>query len=133
MREIDVDLLRDLPTAFRSVHPTSIQVHHLPLEMQLYFSGIGVNRLPRVGWVRNTRIILDVGAGGIIELDRLELPDCTVVHQAEIDTSSESEQTRLSQIVSRFTLHAEPSTESKFQLFRRAVQPRRTPPVTRVH
>ncbi len=133
MREIDVDLQRDLPAAFRSVHPTSIDVHDLPLEMLLYFSGLGVNRLTRAGWVRNTRIVLDVGAGGIIELDRLELPDCTVVHQAEIETSSESEHVRLSQIVSRFALHAEPSTESKFQLFRRAVQSRRTPPVTRVH
>ena len=82
MREIDIDLHRDLPTALRSVHPTSIDVRDLPQEIQRYFSGIGVNRLDRVGWVRNTRIVLDVWCGGIIELDRLELPDDTVVHEA---------------------------------------------------
>jgi uncharacterized protein YjbK len=122
MRELETVLSRQGPMLCRSQHPISIDVERdLPEEVAQYLLCIGVHHLQRVGWVRNTRLVLEIGDVGHIELDRLELPDGSVVHEAEIETESTWAQERLAQIVCRHVPDAKPSTTNKFQRFRRAV------------
>lgn len=121
MRELEIALSRQGPMLLRSQHPTSIDVERdLPKELGQYLLCIGVHHVQRVGWVRNTRLVLEISDVGYIELDRLELPDGSVVHEAEIETESAWAQERLAQIVCRHVPDAKPSTANKFQRFRQA-------------
>jgi hypothetical protein len=62
--------------------------------------------------------IVDIGQ---IELDRLELPDGSVVYEAEIESDSDWAHEHLAQLVWQYAPDARPSTESKFQRFRAAM------------
>jgi inorganic triphosphatase YgiF len=121
MREFEVTLPRCHPSLLPSPHPTSIDVEReLPEQIRDYLLCLGVTRVNRVGWVRNTRLVLEIADIGRIELDRLCLPDGSVVHEAEIETSSASVQERLARLVCSYVPAARPSSVSKFQRFHQA-------------
>jgi uncharacterized protein YjbK len=93
----------------------------LPPDLGDVLLRLGVNRLQRLGWVRNRRYVLDVGGPGKIELDELRLPDGQTVYEAEIDTDDRTAQERLANWVRSAVPEARPSLVSKFQRFRAAV------------
>lgn len=121
MREFEIpagDLKFDHVASF---HPTKIDVvRTLPGEPREYLARLGVRYLQRVGWMRNTRLTVDVHGIGAFELDRIELPDCTVAHEAEIETADPLVQHQLTALVCRVAFDARPSRLSKFERFRLA-------------
>lgn len=103
--------------------PRSIDIdRHLPREFANALSAFGIQKVERVGWVRNTRFVVALGGIGDVELDRLRLPDGTVFHEAEIETTSELAQERLADLVYDLVPAAKPSRVSKFQRFRQAAE-----------
>ncbi|HXE59100.1 MAG TPA: CYTH domain-containing protein [Gemmatimonadaceae bacterium] len=121
MQEFEVILSRRNSVFARSRHPTVIDVQaDLPRELGSRLLSLGLERVERIGWMRNTRLVIEIGDVGCIELDRLQLPDGTVVHEAEIETEKVSVQERLSALLCRHAPDALPSTMNKFQRFRRA-------------
>jgi len=121
MREFEIVLSRNEAIPFRSHHPMRIDIEReLPDQLGEYLLHLGIRHVHRVGWVRNTRLVLEIENVGHIELDRLELPDGSVVHEVEIESDSESAHRRLEQIICLHAPHARPSSISKFQRFRHA-------------
>jgi uncharacterized protein YjbK len=101
--------------------PSRIDVDkELPAEWANVLHPLGVDRLNRVGSVRNTRFVVVVKSIGALELDRLELPDGSVVHEVEIETDDRSVQRQLTAFVFENVPDAKPSVVSKFQRFRHA-------------
>lgn len=98
-----LELRRDLPEALRA-----------PL-LQL-----GIERLLRVGWSRNLRwrVRLDEG---VVELDRLRLPDGSVVHEVEVEEEDPARHTALVERLREIVPSVRPSDLGKFERFRRAV------------
>lgn len=119
MREFEIKLAHQPASQLGSPHPTAIDVtKELPAELSEYLLVLGVRQLQRMGWVRNTRLVLDVHGVGTVELDKLELPDGSVVYEAEIESDSSPVH---DSVVSWVCLHApeaRPSRISKFQRFR---------------
>jgi hypothetical protein len=79
-----------------------------------------VKALHRVGWVRNRRLLILISGVGHLELDRLELPDGTVVHEAEIECADVPTHERLVELIRIHFPAAKASRLSKFQRFRNA-------------
>jgi len=121
MREFEV-LARDLRLeSGASLHPTKIDAEReLPDELQQQLARFGVRHLQRVGWVRNTRLTVEVQGIGAVELDRTKLPDGTVAHEAEIESPDAVVQRKLAVLVRHCAYDAKPSHVSKFERFRRA-------------
>jgi uncharacterized protein YjbK len=121
MQEFEIGLVSHRSTLCRSKRPTAIDVEReLPSELGDSLMCLGVYHVRRVGWVRNTRLAIEVSEVGRIELDRLELPDGSIVHEAEIETNSDWAQQRLAELVCNHAPEAKPSTINKFQRFRQA-------------
>jgi uncharacterized protein YjbK len=122
MREFEVALRPHELRLGRSCHPPRIDVEHeLPQEFGEWLLVLGVKQVERMGWVRNTRVVLNVQSVGQLELDRLELPDGTVIYEAEIESRDDCVHERLARFVCRYAPDAKPSRVSKFQRFRKAV------------
>lgn len=122
MREFEFALPAYRSVLSRSRHPAAIDVgRELPQELSDCLLFLGVNRVERVGWVRNTRFVLAIESFGQIELDRLELPDGSVVHEAEIESHDPGAHEYLARLVCERAPAATPSKLSKFQRFRDAV------------
>ncbi|MEO9226594.1 MAG: CYTH domain-containing protein [Gemmatimonadaceae bacterium] len=121
MQEIELTLPKGCPALLPSRHPMRIDVdRQLPDDFCEYLRQLGVKHLERVGWVRNTRYVLEIEDIGSIELDRLELPDGSVVHEAEIESDNDWTHRSLADFVCQYAPQARPSAVSKFQRFRRA-------------
>lgn len=121
MREFELRLPAHSAAPFHSPRPISIDIDRdLPEQWRKHLLGLQVRQVYRVGWVRNTRLLLSIDALGQLELDRLELPDGSVVYEAEIETNSQSAQERLVELVRRHVPDAAPCAISKFQRFRQA-------------
>ena len=123
MQEIEVTLPKHSQSRLKSQHPMCIDVEHeLPEQFGEYLLCLGVRRVERVGWVRNTRLVLEIEDHGQIELDTLELPDGSVVHEVEIESANDSVHEHLTQLVCQHAPQAMPSTVSKFQRLRRIAE-----------
>jgi uncharacterized protein YjbK len=121
MKEMEVSFDPNSAPPLASPRPSVIDVEHeLPNYLATYVLALGVRRLYRVGWVRNTRLVVDVESCGQLELDRLELPDGKVVYEAEIESADDEQQKRLARFVCQNVPEARPSQLSKFQRFRQA-------------
>lgn len=121
MREIEFVLSRNSAHGLSSARPISIDIERdLPVQVQRELILLGVRCVQRVGWVRNTRWVLSINDVGAIEIDQLELPDGNVVYEAEIESPDEVTHRRLANFVCASVPNARPSSESKFQRFRRA-------------
>lgn len=122
MREFEIRLARENATSARSHHPATINVERdLPSELQNYLVHLGVNRLVRMGWVRNSRTVLEISGLGSLELDRLRLPDGTTYYEVEIESNSDRVHESLVRWIRTYAPEAKPSLISKFQRFRAAI------------
>jgi uncharacterized protein YjbK len=93
----------------------------LPPEIGDVLLRLGVNRLERVGWVRNQRFVLRRADVGQFELDRLLLPDGQVFYEVEIESEDLEAHDRFAQWVRLEAPAARESRISKFQRFRAAL------------
>jgi uncharacterized protein YjbK len=120
MKEIEVPL----QTANRTLLPhRRLDVSRdLPFELAAEILRLGVKRLERVGWMRNTRYVVSIESGGQIELDRTTLPDGSTVFEAEIESADVAIHRKLSQFILSNVPWARPSLMSKFQRFRKAAE-----------
>lgn len=125
MWEFEFPMNRDLRYTLPSRHPISIQpTDGLPSELCESLLRLGITRLNRVGWMRTTRVVLLVENLGTIELDRVELPDKSLLCEAEIEASSGQEHDALVCWLRCNAPDAEVSRLSKFQRFRIAAAAR---------
>lgn len=120
MRELEVNLSSK---ARKVKEPASLEVaNDLPPAFQRELRSIGVNRLEKVGSIRNTRVVVGLAGLGEIDLDRVELPDGTIVYEVEIEHSNDAIRAQLVGIVLQIAPGARPSTLSKFQRFYEAAR-----------
>jgi uncharacterized protein YjbK len=123
MQEHNMVLNKENRPRIRSLHLTTIGVEEdLPEEFRDYLLHLGIKQIQRVGLVQNSRLLLEIENIGNIELDVLDLPDGTVVHEAEIESDDASVRERLAGFVRQHAPQAVPSLMSKFQRFRRAAE-----------
>lgn len=121
MCEFEVPISEHWRTERGSARPKSLDVQNdLPGNLAGPLEALGVSCLARVGWVRNTRLEVDADGSGVIELDRLELPDGSTFLEAEIETNSQEQHELLTRKLAELAPHARPSRLSKFQRFRAA-------------
>ncbi len=124
MKEIDVPL-RENQTADQGVplpHRHLDVSRDLPFELGAEILRLGVKSLERVGWMRNTRYLIRIEAGGQIELDRTILPDGSTVFEAEVESADAAIHRKLAQFILKTVPWAQPSQMSKFQRFRKAAE-----------
>lgn len=93
----------------------------LPPDASAALLALGVNRLERVGWIRNRRYHLEVTGIGMVDLDKLELPDGATVYEAEIESGDGATRERLAAWIRSHAPEARPSLISKYQRFRGAL------------
>jgi uncharacterized protein YjbK len=96
--------------------PQEIFVATLPINYAATLDGIGISRLRRVGWTRNQRLVISIPDRGCFELDRLQLPDHTVVFEVEIEHQDQDAHT-LVELIKQHAPSAQPSHSSKFERF----------------
>ena len=121
MKEFEVVLSNKRGSCLRSPRPNSIDIEtQLPKQFRDRLRELGITQVQRVGWVRNMRVVVIIENMGQLELDRLELPDGSVVHEVEIESRSESVRNHLADVVCRYAPDAMPSKINKFQRFRLA-------------
>jgi len=96
--------------------PPELFVSTLPRVYASTLDGIGISRLHRVGWTRNRRLVISVPGRGCFELDRLQLPDHTVVFEVEIEHQDQNVQ-KLVELIKHHAPSAQPSQSSKFERF----------------
>jgi len=119
MREMETVLGR--PIASGRVAPRELAIRPaLPEPIAEALASLGIVRLERVGWLRNRRVTIQVD-GGMLELDRIQLPDGAIVYEAEIEAQDPRVRERLTDIVRRLAPGAQASRASKFERFRRAI------------
>jgi uncharacterized protein YjbK len=94
--------------------------HDLPGDIGDELAALGIETLHRVGWVRNTRVVLRLGPSGVVELDHLRLPNRVVVWEAEIEEPDARVRRQLVGLVRALAPASKPSLVSKFERFRRA-------------
>lgn len=93
----------------------------LPPDVGESLLNLGVNRLQRLGWIRNQRYVVAIEGIGELELDVARLPDGSTIYEVEIETPDEALRTRLAEWVLAVVPEASPSLTSKFQRFRAAL------------
>lgn len=125
MKEYEWQLDRPWSATARSSHPMHLEPEtDLPAEIADELRNIGVRRLDRIGWVRNTRSLIEFANDGLVELDELRLPNGDVVFEAEIESADDGSMQRLTERIRSFVPAASLSMESKFQRFRKACEER---------
>lgn len=92
----------------------------LSQEFREALAPLHVERLSRVGWVRNKRTVVNVSGLGQIELDELRLPNGTTYFEVEIEHADREVIAKLATAVLSRCPSARPSLISKFERFRRA-------------
>lgn len=93
----------------------------LPSDMAAEMKALGIQKLERVGWVRNSRYVVAFYGYGEIELDHLKLPDGSDFFEVEIEESDPLLRNKLVTLIRELVPDARPSLLSKFERFRQAV------------
>jgi len=93
----------------------------LPEGFMEHFQALGIHRLRRLGWMRNHRCIIQLGALGTVELDRTVLPGGEVHHEVEIEHPVEEKHRALVEGVRALAPDARFSRVGKFSRFMSAV------------
>jgi hypothetical protein len=100
----------------RSLARSYIDVgRELPPAVSEMLLELGINSLYRVGWLRNRRHVLLVKGLGIVEVDKLELPNGRQEYEAEVEAADPVLHERLAHWVCSHAPTARPSTKSKFE------------------
>ena len=93
----------------------------LPEGILEHFRSLGIDRLKRLGWIRNRRCVVDLPPDGSVELDRAVLPGGLLLHEVEIEHPVDDVHERLVRRVRSLAPSAEPSHLGKFTRFLMAV------------
>lgn len=116
-RRTSVEVEREV-TGGERVRPPALRSLDLPNEFAQCLGELGIDRLDRVGWMRNTRyVVFFTGDEHPIELDCTSLPDGSTVYEAEIECDDLAVHERLVDTVYRLARSARPSKTSKFERF----------------
>lgn len=90
-------------------------------EMAGHFQELGIDRLRRLGWMRNRRCVLALGRAGEVELDRTLLPGGMIRCEVEIETDDEEHRDALVSLVREWAPSATISRLGKFSRFLEAM------------
>ena len=93
----------------------------LPEGFMEHFQALGIQRLRRLGWMRNRRCVIEFGSLGTVELDRTVLPDGEVLYEVEIENPSEEKHRALAERVKSLAPSATYSKVGKFSRFMSAM------------
>lgn len=128
-QEIEVEFRAlSCPECGRLAFPRRLDVaKDLPDEFHRVMLELGIGALRRVGWVRNRRYEIRLEDVGIVELDRLKLPDGKAFFEAEFESNDPSDHGRFVEAIRRLVPSARESRLSKFERFRRAAAGGATP------
>lgn len=92
-----------------------------PEGLMEHFQSVGITRLRRLGWMRNLRCVVELPAGGVVELDRTVLPGGQVLHEVEIEGASQETHTSLVERIQEMAPSAKLSRIGKFDRFLEAL------------
>lgn len=92
-----------------------------PPEAGKALDALGIEKLIRVGWSRNRRLILTLDNNIYLELDHLKLPRNRVIFEAEVESPNLADHERALERLKSITSNLRLSERSKFQRFRDAV------------
>lgn len=81
------------------------------------FRALGITRLRRLGWMRNLRCVVELPAGGVVELDRTVLPSGQVLHEVEIESASHETHTIMVERIREMAPSAKITRTGKFDRF----------------
>ncbi|MBZ4336409.1 CYTH domain-containing protein [Corallococcus sp. AS-1-12] len=102
--------------------PRNLDVRsHLAPSFRDELLGLNIPFLNRVGYMRNTRHVIELTNVGCIEVDWVRLPDGNDFYEVEIENDDLALQRRLAHLVVNQAPSARPSTVSKFERFQRAL------------
>ena len=93
----------------------------LPEGFSEQFRVLGIHRLRRLGWMRNSRCIIQLGALGTVELDRTVLPGGEVHYEVEVEELAEERHRALVEGVRALAPAASFSRIGKFSRFMSSV------------
>lgn len=88
----------------------------------------GIQRVRRLGWMRNRRCLLALGPERTVELDRTSLPDGGVLYEVEIEDPSQEVHRALTARVRELVPEARVSRVGKFSRFLAATDRTGLPP-----
>jgi hypothetical protein len=100
--------------------PRIFSVQSLSAQYRDALRDVNVDRLRRVGWVRNLRTAVEIPGLGEVEVDQLRLPNGTTFFEAEIEHADRAVIGRLSRFLTQRWPTVRPSNVGKFERFRRA-------------
>jgi hypothetical protein len=93
----------------------------VPEGLMEHFQALGISRLRRLGWMRNLRCVVELPAGGIVELDRAVFPGGQVLHEVEIESARDETHRLMVDRVRTMAPSAEISRVGKFDRFLEAL------------
>jgi inorganic triphosphatase YgiF len=120
-REIEEPLQAATTRPAASIAPArSFPVQSLSARYRDALGSVNVDRLRRVGWVRNRRTVIEIRGLGEVEVDQLRLPNGITFFEAEIEHADRAVIGALSQFLRQRWPSVRPSSMGKFERFRRA-------------
>ncbi|RKG71715.1 CYTH domain-containing protein [Corallococcus exercitus] len=110
------------PLGHAASTPRNLDVrNHLAPSFRDELLGLNIPFLNRVGYMRNTRHVLELANVGCVEVDWVRLPGGNDFFEVEIENDDLVLQKRLAHLVINQAPSARPSTISKFERFQRAL------------
>ena len=129
-----------VPKSFTGAKRTALEIEHeveirkppsgmrvdcdLPPDVRGVLADLGISRVVRVGWMRNSRWSVELHEGCAIDLDRVSLPDGSTFFEAEVETADVEAHEYAVDIIRDMAVSARPSTMSKFERFCSALRGR---------
>lgn len=117
MLEVERPLDELGPTLFPRPPRRISVVRDLPAEFGEHFLAGGVEEIWRLGWLRNLRCMLELGSGGVVEVDRTRFPDGSIRYEVEIEEEDDAKAEQLVQQVRCLAPSARNSSMGKFSRF----------------
>jgi hypothetical protein len=121
MVEVERPLKELGPALYPRPHRRVAVDRDVPEEFREHFRALDIIRLRRLGWMRNLRCVVELPAGGVVELDRTVLPSGQVLHEVEIESASHETHGIMVERIREMAPSATPSRVGKFDRFLEAL------------
>lgn len=108
------ELEEDAP---RRVPPRVILSRDLPAAFADLLGALDIERLERLGWMRNQRVRVEMAEGILADFDRSTLPNRQVAFEIEIESDEDAVHTGALRIISAGAKSASASRVNKYQRF----------------
>ncbi|MDT0631433.1 CYTH domain-containing protein [Rubrivirga litoralis] len=95
--------------------------HDLPEPLHGLLGDLGVQHLDRVGWMRTLRVVVSLGKGAAVELDRVRLPGGRTIFEAEVESDDPTALRSAVQAILAVAPQATASRLSKYERFTHAL------------